>query len=119
MRKRYVVSVSVSNDIAEMLKKLRENHTNISRLVESAIREYVNKMFNASSPNQSSSIDLTKYVVIERSVYFNNVCRELLKKPNDEIFRLGVGMVYANALSLMYTICSKAFGQDQKSGGQK
>ena len=111
MRKRRVVCVSVSSNIADTLKKLRENNMNISRVIESAVREYIGKMLSAGSTS-APLLDPGKYVVIERSTYFNNVCSDLLKTYNeDEVFRLEIGMVYVNALSLMYKICSQAFMQ--------
>ncbi len=42
-------------------------------------------------------------------MYFNNVCRELLRVYDwDEVRRLRIGTEYANALSLMYSICNRA-----------
>ncbi len=107
-RERQIVSVSLDKSIVETLKKMRVTGLNISRLVENAIRQYLATSTNMISP--LPAVDPNKVVVIERDMYFNNVCRELLKVyDQNEVRRLRIGTEYANALSLMYSICNRAF----------
>jgi hypothetical protein len=111
-RERRIVSITLDKDLYENLRKLRSSGLNVSRFIENAIRQYLSSTTNPIKPSQS--IDLNRYVVIERDTFFNNVCRSLLDTyDQNEIRRLRIGTAYSNAIHLIYHICKQAFSTPQ------
>ncbi len=108
MRDRYVIAVSLPRDLIDTLKKLKEHNTNLSRFVESAIREYLSRPRENSNAKQSP-IDLGKYAVVEKDQFFMNVCRKLILYAPGEWTRLRIDTDFKNAIALAYKICRKHF----------
>jgi len=112
-----IITVRLDEETENIIQKLRENDVNVSKLIRRILKEYFTsqKQTINQQANQQGSI-----VIIERTVYFNNVCRDLLKAYDDrEVFNSYMRLEYSNALSFLYTICKKAFGQSDQNGGQK
>ncbi len=106
-RDRKIISITVDKELYEKLKKLRSHGINVSRFVENAIKQYLSSYTGKNDISQSENSSNT--VIIERDLYFNNVCRSLLNTYNpSEIRRLRIGTEYSNALGLIYHICKQA-----------
>ncbi len=100
-----MIGVSLSKDVIDILRKLRANHLNISRFVESAIREYLSKSNADSGSKTQSIIDINRYAVVEKDTFFMNVCRNLLAHKPGEWTRLRIDSDFSNAIALAYGIC--------------